>query len=154
MPKDDPSEIDVERLRAALADLEDAKIRVQRSAEEQVHHLRVKVLEQLIPVVGNLDRSIAAAEGAGSTDPALLEGLRLVHAQFLSVLAGFGLERASAIGERFDPRRHDAVALVPVDDPAKDGVVVEELTPAYVFKDTVVQPARVQVGRAARREIS
>lgn len=145
---------DVERLRAALAELEDAKLRVMRNAADEVHRLRLKVLAELIPVLANLDRSIAAAEQAGTTDPALLEGLRLVHNQFLGVLAGFGLERASAIGERFDPRRHDAVAVVPVLDPAQDGIVVDELEPGYLFGDVVVSPARVQVGRAARRETS
>lgn len=145
----------VERLRAALAELEDAKLRVQRSAEDEAHRLRIRVLEQLIPVLANLDRSIAAAEQPpGTADQALLEGLRHVHNQFLSVLAGFGLERLSAIGARFDPHRHDAVALVPVDDPADDGIVIDELQPGYVFGDVVVSPARVQVGRAARREAS
>jgi molecular chaperone GrpE (heat shock protein) len=140
----------VERLRQALAELEDAKRRVRRDAEKQVTELRVQALEALIPVLDNLERSLGAAETTHNLG-ALLGGMRLVRDQFLGTLTQFGLERVSAIGEKFDPRLHDAVALVPVDDPAHDGVVISELEPAYKMGDRIVRPAKVQVGRAAQR---
>ena len=142
--------LDVEKLRSALAELEDAKHRLRRDAERQVELLRGRVLEALLPVLDNLERSLDAAEqghGAG----ALLDGVRLVHSQFLGVLGQFGLERVSTLGERFDPRVHDAVAVVPVADAAKDGVVIAEVEPAYRIGDRIVRPAKVQVGRAADR---
>src|SRR5262245_14981014 len=145
--------IDAETLRAALADLEDTKSRVRRDAERQLDLHRGRVLESLLPVLDNLDRSIAAAESAKNVD-ALLQGVKLVHAQFLAALAGFGLERRSAIGQRFDPRLHDAVAVVPVPDARQDGLVVAEIEPAYVVGDRVIRPAKVQVARAAERPAS
>jgi molecular chaperone GrpE (heat shock protein) len=70
-----------------------------------------------------------------------------VHSQFLAALIPFGLERVSAIGERFNPSIHDAIAIVPVDDPGQDGVVVAEAEPAYRVGGRLVRPARVSVGR-------
>src|SRR5262249_38756199 len=142
--------IDVETLRAALAELEDTKQRVRRDLDRQLELHRSQVLEELLPVLDNLERSLNAADPRGP----LYEGVRLVHNQFLSALAKFGLERRSALGQRFDPRLHDAVAVIPTDDPAKDGVVVSELEPAYVVGERVVRPAKVQVGRAAQRPAS
>ena len=146
-------EVDVERLRQALADLEDAKGRVRRDADRQREVLRGEVLAGLLPVLDNLDRSIASAEDAASDSDAgaLLSGVKLVCEQFIGVLADFGLERRSARGARFDPRLHDAVAVVPVADPALDGTVVDEQAPGYFLGERVVRPARVLVGRAARR---
>ena len=89
--------VDAETLRTALAELEDAKRRVARDAERQLERQRAQVLEALLPVLDNLERSIAAASAAG-TAPGLVDGVRLVHGQFLSALAGFGLERRSAVG--------------------------------------------------------
>jgi molecular chaperone GrpE (heat shock protein) len=144
--------VDVETLRTALAELQDAKRRVERDAERQAEILRRQVLERLIPVLDNLERSIAAAEDrlSAETRP-LLEGMLLVHGQFLRVLAEFGLERVSALGQRFDPGRHDAVAVVPISDPSRDGFVVNEIEPAYELEGRVIRPARVEVGRYGRR---
>jgi len=148
-----PPAIDPEVLRSALADLEDAKRRVRRDSEKQVELMRGQVLESLLPVLDNLERSLAASERSTSVED-LRRGVKLVHEQFLAALAPFGLSRRSAIGERFDPRLHDAVAVVPVSDPRQDGVIVSELEPAYVVGDRVVRPAKVQVGRAADRPAS
>jgi molecular chaperone GrpE len=148
-----PPAIDPEVLRSALADLEEAKRRVRRDADKQIELMRAQVLESLLPVLDNLERSMAAGAEGGSVG-ALLGGVRLVHSQFLAALAPFGLSRKSAVGERFDPRLHDAVAVVPVADAREDGVVVAELEPAYVVGERVVRPAKVQVGRAADRPTS
>ena len=142
-------EVDVETLRSALAELQDAKMRVARDADRQVELLRGQVLEKLIPVLDNLERCLAAAR----EETPLFEGVRLVHVQLLRVMMDFGLERVSAMGQRFDPSKHDALAVVPIDDPLKDGVVVAEIEPAYVLGDRVVRHAKVEVGRAARRPL-
>jgi molecular chaperone GrpE (heat shock protein) len=142
---------EIERLRAALADLQDTKQRVSRDLERQLELHRSRVLEELLPVLDNLERTIAAAGPAPSP---FVDGVKLVHGQFLNALRKFGLERRSALGERFDPRCHDAIAVVPVSDAHQDGVVVSEIEPAYVVGDRVIRPARVQVGRAGARPSS
>lgn len=138
--------IDVETLRQALAELEDAKQRLRRDNERELDRQRGRVLEALLPVLDNLERSIAAAESSRNVQ-ALLDGMKLVHGQFLAALVPFGLERVSAVGSRFDPAQHDAIAIVPVSDPAQDGVVIAEVEPAYRVAGRVVRPAKVQVGR-------
>jgi molecular chaperone GrpE (heat shock protein) len=139
--------VDVETLRQALAELEDAKQRLRRDNDREIERLRARVLEALLPVLDNLERSMVAAETSRNVT-ALLDGMKLVHGQFLSSLAPFGLERVSAVGSRFDPNVHDAVAIIPVADPKQDGVVVAEVEPAYRVGGRVVRPAKVQVGRA------
>ncbi|MFH0903493.1 MAG: nucleotide exchange factor GrpE [Pseudomonadota bacterium] len=141
---------EIERLRTAFAEVEETKHRLEREAGREVQLLRQKVLESLIPVLDNLERCIGAAESSQNA-AALLQGVQLVQGQFLRTLAQFGLERVSTVGNRFDPRIHDAVALVPVTEPAHDGLVIGEIEPAYCIGDRVVRPAKVQVGRAASR---
>ncbi len=139
--------VDVETLRQALAELEDAKQRLRRDNDRELERLRARVLDALLPVLDNLERSIDAAESSRNVQ-GLLDGMKLVHGQFLAALAPFGLERVSAVGSRFDPAVHDAVALIPVADPAQDGVVVAETEPAYRVGGRIVRPAKVQVGRS------
>lgn len=140
---------DVERLRAALADLEDAKLRLRRDADKQRERLQGDVLGRLLPILDNLERTFSV-DPATANVASVVEGVKLVHGQLLAALGEFGLERRSAVGQKFDPHVHDAVAVVPVADPTQDGVVVSEVEPAYVLGDRVVRAARVAVGRAAR----
>src|SRR5687768_9912871 len=107
-PASQQQAVDTETLRTALVELEDSKHRLRREADRQLEVQRGQVLEALLPVLDNLERTLTSGQGAKGVE-GVLEGVRLVHAQFLSALRDFGLERRSAVGERFDPRVHDAV---------------------------------------------
>jgi molecular chaperone GrpE len=102
---------------------------------------------ELLPVLDNLDRSIAA----GGSDP-MVQGVRQVRAQLEGVLRNYGLERFDALGTRFDPRVHDAVAVIDVPEPARHGLVVEQLEAGCQVGDRVIRPAKVAVGTFQRRQ--
>lgn len=141
---------DLGSLRRALDDLEAAKARVERDAGRAAEELRGDLVTQLLPVLDNLDRTIRAAEISGEA-PSVLQGVRLVHAQFANVLSRYGLQRIDATHERFDPRIHDAISVVPVSHPAAQDVVVDQAEPGYRFGDRLLRPAKVVVGRHTPR---
>lgn len=141
---------DFDSMRRALRDLEAAKSRVERDASRAAAEMREKLVLDLLPVLDNLDRTIHASEMAG-TAPAMLQGVRLVRSQFANVLAKFGVERIEAKHQRFDPRIHEAISLVPVSHPNANDVVVDQLEPGYRFGDKLLRPAKVIVGRHAPR---
>jgi molecular chaperone GrpE len=68
---------------------------------------------------------------------------------FLSRLASYQVVRFHDDGAPFDPRRHEAVSIVPVTDPALDDHVVSVIRPGYGIGDDVLRPATVAVGRLA-----
>ena len=133
-------------LAAALRELEAAKFRVERDARQSADELRKQLVEKLLPVLDNLDRSIATAERSGDA-PAILEGAQLVRAQLEGVLAGYGLERLDALGQHFDPTIHDAIATVPVRLHEEHDLVLDQIAPGYWFGENLLRPARVVVGR-------
>jgi molecular chaperone GrpE (heat shock protein) len=132
----------------ALAELEAAKARVDRDAARIREEISADLVAKLLPVLDNLDRSIAA--GAAGGDDAVVEGVRLVRAQLARVLEGYGLERYDVLGEPFDPRTHDAMSVADVASPALDGVVIDQWEPGYRIGTRQLRPARVVVGRHRR----
>ena len=126
--------------------VEETKERLQRNAQKELQLARGDLVRGFLEVLDNLQRSIRAADGTRSVE-SLLEGLRLVERQLEGQLAVLGLERITAQGQPFDPARHDAVTVMPVDDPAADQTVVAEFQAGYTFADRVLRPARVAVGR-------
>lgn len=132
----------------ALRELEAAQARVQRDAQRVQDETKQKLVEQLLPVLDNLDRTIRAAV---HSDPALTDGVRMVRSQLEGVLKGYGVSRIEAPrGVRFDPARHDAISVAPVYEPAHHGLVLEQVEPGYAFGERLLRPAKVVVGRATR----
>lgn len=131
----------------ALRNLEATEARLERNARREADDARGKLVQELLPVLDNLDRTIRAAHT--SRDPAMLEGVRLVRHQLEGVLRGYGVERVDAVGQRFDPSLHEAIGVTAVGDPARHGVVVHQAEPGYRFAGRLLRPAKVSVGKLA-----
>ena len=145
----DEPRVDRQALARALRDLEATQARVKLNAERVYEDTRTDLVVQLLPVLDNLDRTIAAARGA--SDEALLSGAEMVRGQLEAVLVQYGLERYDAVlAEPFDPSRHEAIALEPVRDHAMVQCVTKQLAPGYRRGDRVLRAAKVMVGARLR----
>jgi molecular chaperone GrpE len=130
--------------RSSLEELEQVRVRVRRDAARDSERAKRSVLVELLEVLDNLDRAIAAA--TATSDAALLKGVQLVRDQFLDKLEGFGVARVHTLGQPFDAARHEAVSTAPVTDPAQEGAVVAVLREGYAIGDDLLRPASVVVG--------
>jgi len=130
----------------ALRNLEATEARLARNAKRELDEARGKLVQELLPVLDNLDRTIRAAYAAHS-DRAMLDGVRLVRQQLEGVLRGYGVERIEALDQRFDPSVHEAIGVAAVSDPRRHGVVVQQAEPGYRFGDRLLRPAKVSVGK-------
>ena len=135
-----------DRLLRALADTENLRRRAQRDREDYIKYASETLLRDLIPVLDNFDRALAAARTAGEGGN-VLNGIELIQRELLRVLEKAGLSRYSAVGERFDPTRHEAIARVVSADSAPD-TVVHETAAGYLLNGRVLRPALVAVAAA------
>jgi molecular chaperone GrpE len=129
------------------ADFENYRKRVAKELAAAQERGMVRLAEELLPALDNLDRALeeatAAAERDGGDAP-LLEGVRLVRSELHGALARMGIECFSPHGAAFDPAEHEAMAQKPVPD-AQSGSVVEVLQPGYRLGKSIIRPARVVV---------
>ena len=137
--------------RRSAEEFEQVKLRMRREVGKEVERGRRALLTDLLDVVDNLDRAVAAAgptsagsEGASAT---LARGVALVRDQFLAKLESFGVLRALVVGQPFDASRHEAITTTPVDDALQEGRVVAVLKEGYAIGDEVLRPASVVVGK-------
>lgn len=94
------------------------------------------LVEELIPVLDSFN--IALAEGH--------EDLRPIYNQFLKILKQNGLEEVEALGETFDPRRHESVGVERVEKESDDQKVIQVLQNGYALAGRVLRPAKVRIG--------
>lgn len=134
-----------DRLLRALAETDNVRRRAQRDREDYVKYANESLLRDLVPVLDNFDRALGAARAAGTGGVA--EGVELIQRELLRVLERAGLSRYSAVGQRFDPARHEAIARVVSGETAPD-TVVQETAPGYLLHGRVLRPAMVAVAAA------
>lgn len=140
------------RLLRAMADFDNYRKRVRRDLQDAAHRARDEVLQELLPVVDNLERAVehAGASGEQVDHKSLLEGVQLVLRQFQSAMERFDVRGFSALGQPFDPSLHEAMQQRQTDDVAP-GTVVEEYRKGYMMGDRLVRPAMVVVAAAPAR---
>jgi molecular chaperone GrpE len=134
-----------DRLRRALADLDNLRKRNARELERQRAAEANRVAAAWLPVLDNLDLALSHADADPST---IIEGVRAVREQALAVLANLGFARQDEVGVPFDPARHEVVNVVD-DAEAEPGTVVRVLRPGYGTPERQLRPGAVTV--ASRR---
>ena len=129
-----------------VAEAENFKKRNLRERDDAIRFANESLLKDLLPVIDNLERAIAHAAGEQNENP-LLEGVEMVLKGFLDVLNKFGVTQIVAVGQPFDPSKHEAMAQV-ASDVHEPNTVVEELHKGYTFRDRLLRAALVTVAKA------
>jgi molecular chaperone GrpE len=137
--------------RRAVEEFDQTRIRLRRDVSKEVDRGRRTMLTDLLEVLDNLDRAAAAAHERTSAPEQALErlakGVDLVRDQFLAKLEALGVARLDVIDQPFDASQHEAITTTPVDDPARDGLVVAVVKEGYAIGDELLRPAAVVVGK-------
>lgn len=123
-----------------LADFDNYRKRSERERRDAVRYASSAPLGDLLEVVDNLERALAAG---GSAEDLKL-GVEMTLRQLEEVLRRHGVESVPAAGQRFDPAHHEAVSRL-VDPEVEAPTVVEELQRGYRLHDRLLRPARVVV---------
>jgi len=132
-----------ERYLRTLADFDNYKKRMARDREDWRGQAQSEVVREVLPILDNFDRALAVEPGPGA-DAGFRAGIELIHRDFLKALERVGVRPFSAVGERFDPQRHEAVGRVERAD-VPDQTVITEVLRGYLFQDRVLRPAQVVV---------
>jgi molecular chaperone GrpE len=126
------------------AEFDNYRKRVERERLEIMETAASDLLRNLLPVVDDLERALAApAEPSGSAEP-YRRGVELIHRQLLDVLRQHGVKPIDALGADFDPRLHQAVTHEPVPG-HRDGEVIEEYRRGYTVGSRLLRPSMVKV---------
>lgn len=144
-------------LRSA-AEFENAKKRLAREREEFVKFSQENLLYELLPVLDNFDRALGHQVDCSTLDKEALEkqlksivtGMQMVKKQIFDVLQGQGVKPIPAIGEIFDPHRHEVVDYVPGE--GRPDEIIAEVQTGYLLHDRLLRASKVRVRGAAKNQ--
>ena len=136
------------RLKYLQADFENYKKMVAREREMYEMCATEELIKNLLPVIDNLEAAIASSK-QNEDDPSFVKGIELIYANLVEVLGKEGLKPIKAVGEKFDPYKHE-VLLTVLDDELPEDTIVEELEKGYVRGSKVLRTSKVKVSKVKR----
>lgn len=118
----------------AKADFINTKRRLEEDGSKKYANGFIACIEQALPALDSFSMAIAQGDDVG---------LERIYKQFLE---GLELTELDPKGEQFDPQQHESITMVEVTEEAQDNEIIEVLQKGYQYKDTLIRPAKVQVG--------
>jgi molecular chaperone GrpE len=134
-----------DRLLRTAAEFDNYRKRIDRERRDQADNAMADALEDLLPIMDNLELALSAP--AGDDANAYRKGVELIHRQMTDLLKKRGVKAIEAVGTDFDPRYHQSV-MHEVSADHREGEVMQELRRGYMLGDRLLRPAMVKVAKA------
>jgi len=131
----------------AQADYDNLRKRTQEQRGQVLAAAEQEVMRGLLPVLDSLDQVIKHAGSAkGAADKSTLVGIEMVAKQLREVLASHGVSEIKAVGTRFNPAEHEAIASVP----GPKDICIDEHARGFKLGEVTLRASRVSVGNGAQ----
>jgi molecular chaperone GrpE len=129
----------LDALRRLKAEFENSRKRQERDRARILSMASERLVQELLPVLDNLDRAL---EAGGD----IREGVQATRGQLAEVLAEEGLLPVASDGQPFDPNVHVAVMGQPSEE-HEDGTIIQTFQRGYLLNGKPIRPAKVVVAK-------
>ncbi len=132
------------------AEFDNYRKRMARDQEAAVRFANERLVKDLLSTLDLFDRALAhSAALKGESSPAVktfVEGIELTSRELSQTLVRFGIEFTGAVGEVFDPSKHEAISEQESND-VESGTIIAVLARGCFFQGRLIQPAKVVVSK-------
>ncbi len=122
------------------AEMDNLRKRTAREVVDARKFAVEKFAVALLDVVDNLERALTVEEGQ---EEALRDGIQRTLDSWHGMMGKFNVERIDAVGEQFDPHKHEALSKMPSDE--DEGIVINQHCAGYTLNGRLIRPAQVLV---------
>lgn len=121
------------------AEFENYKKRVLKDNEHLMKFASARLIEKLLPIIDSLELALKNS----TSKEHFVKGVELIYSQLFSTLESEGLRPIKALGEKFDPYKHEVLLKEPSDN--EEDIIVEELQKGYMLNDRMLRHSKVKV---------
>lgn len=129
-----------------MAEFDNFRKRTVKEKSEIIKNATERAMKELLPIVDDFERGLEANKNAENAE-GLKEGMELIYNKLIKYLEKNGVKPIESTGQPFDPDYHEAIAMVPVEDPEMKGKVIDTPAKGYTINDKVLRHAKVAVGQ-------
>lgn len=130
----------------AEAEIQNMQTRFEKEQATLIKYDGQHLAKDILPVIDNLERALAV-EADDEAAKGIKKGVQMTYDHLQDALKRNHVIEIGALGETFDPTKHQAVQTVPASDEHPAETVAQVLQKGYELKDRVLRPAMVVVAQ-------
>ena len=151
--KEEIENLKEEKLRL-LAEMENLRKRSERDKIDSIKYGSINLARDILSLSDNLSRALEAIpseEKMSESINNLIDGLKIVQKEFMTILERHGVERIEAINNKFDHNYHQAIIEIETND-YEEGMVVKEIQTGYLMHERLLRPTMVGVSKKIKTQ--
>ncbi len=143
-----------DKLTRSYAELENQRRRYEKEKDEAYEFGGMALAKECLNLTDNLERSKLSIINDESLEKnnkdKIIEHLEIIYKDILSIFKKNQIEEISAIGEKLDPNKHQA--MLEIEDTEKEqGIVVQEIQKGFTLKGRLLRPSLVGVSKKPQK---
>ena len=143
-----------DKLTRSYAELENQRRRYEKEKDEAYEFGGMALAKECLNLTDNLERSklsIINDEGLEKNNKdKIIEHLDIIYKDILSIFKKNQIEEISALGEKLDPNKHQA--MLEIEDAEKEqGTIVQEIQKGFTLKGRLLRPSLVGVSKKPQK---
>ena len=143
-----------DKLTRSYAELENQRRRYEKENEEAYEYGGMALAKECLNLTDNLERSklsiISDESLEKSNKDKIIEHLDVIYKDILSIFKKNQIDEISALGEKLDPNKHQA--MLEIEDAEKEqGIVVQEIQKGFTLKGRLLRPSLVGVSKKPQK---
>ena len=151
---------EIEELKQKLAESEEKNLRIRaeydnyrkRAAREAQNIRENSRMDTILPILQVYDHFKMAVNAAENSDDleVLKQGMQMIQNEFKKSMENLGISEINAIGETFDPNKHEAIAKEPSEE--DENVIIKQWQAGYIMNGKLLRPATVVVSSGSETD--
>ena len=143
-----------DKLTRSYAELENQRRRYEKEKEEAFEYGGMALAKECLNLTDNLERSklsiISDESLEKSNKDKIIEHLDIIYKDILSIFKKNQIDEISALGEKLDPNKHQA--MLEIEDAEKEqGIIVQEIQKGFTLKGRLLRPSLVGVSKKPQK---
>ena len=134
-----------QRFLRVSADFDNYRKRTMVEKEELAKYANANLVSELLPVLDTFQMGLQT-NSENTEVQNFQKGMTMIYRNLMEALKTSGLQEIEAVGQKFDPNKHEAVMNEPAEG-VEDDTIIAELRVGYAFKDKVIRPTMVKVAQ-------
>ena len=131
-----------DNLQRLQAEFENYKKRIEKEKVEFMQYANEDLILKILPVIDSFE---LALQSTCTNHEEFVKGIKLIYTQMFSMLESLGMKKIEALGNKFDPYKHEVLMQEKSDK--EEGTIIEELQKGYVLGDKVIRHTKVKISK-------
>ena len=143
-----------DKLTRSYAELENQRRRYEKEKDEAYEFGGMALAKECLNLTDNLERSKLSIINDESLDKSnkdkIIEHLDIIYKDILSIFKKNQIDEISAVGEKLDPNKHQAMLEIE-DEEKEQGIIVQEIQKGFTLKGRLLRPSLVGVSKKPQK---